>query len=187
MMIPSVVAEAGEFLEEERRAVAVHVANSSKSLIVFGDQMLVHWSTAKRRQINYLLVDPQDPVIVPTDDRFEHLNTVFEALNEAQLSVEVPRGFVFSFNLYSYLDKPAFALASMLRRGDIVCVSNWTDDAPARMAYLHALNAVTGQPAPHLDSDPLGDLLHLRSSLGHRTSVWRQVNRESTQFFLRCL
>lgn len=187
MMKPHVLAAAGGFLEEERRAVELHVASAVKSLVVFGDQTLLHWSAARRRQLEYLLVDPHEPVIRPTDPGFRYRKAQFDALTVAELPSARPRAFVFSFNLYSYLDDPSRALASMLNQGDLVCVSNWTSGAPARSAYLRALEAVTGKALAFLDSDPLRDLRSICSWIGHRATVWREVQRESTQCFLRCL
>jgi len=184
MMRPRIITHSGTFLEEELISVDRFMMGSVRTLVALGDVTFVHWRTAHRHGVDYVAVDPQDGEDKVNGPGARHVRKPFEDLHLEDLPPG-PRGFLFSFNLYSYLERPLGKLYSLLRPGDMVCASTWTGGAPARLGYMDAVGRVIGRPLPHLDSDPRADFAHVCALLPTRTAPWQQVNLASTQTFLR--
>lgn len=185
MMRPAIVTHAGAYLDEEVTSVERFMIGSIRTLVALGDVTFMHWRTAHRHAIYYVAVDPQDRAHDSTSRPGAcHVRKRFEELQLDELPPG-PRGFLFSFNLYSYLERPLGKLYSLLRPGDMVCASTWTHGAGARLGYMNEVGRALGRPFPHLDSDPRTDFTHLSALLPVITSPWQQTSLTSTQTFLR--
>lgn len=188
MMLPDAEAIAAPYVSEETHAVVTLLKTlpdaRERNLIVVGAGPLWHLDTARGHVKQYIAVEPEADICIPTDVRKKIAGDSFIRVIDSKFGDFPPEWipqnssvFLFHFNIISYIPHPITAINTYCRKGDILYFSTWNSSEKAkqvRKEYFDFLNASTDQSDYVIDPEQTTGLCNLRmfpfEKLKHYTS-----------------
>lgn len=141
MLSNTAISTASLYLKHEKK-VLVDILRSAadiENVVVVGAGPFIHLSAILEHQKNYIRIDPCSSTPTVSCNKIINFNSFFENIKRDQL----PEGkliFLFCFNVLFYLDQPEKHINRVLRKGDIVMISQWSDTdyaASLMKKYFH--------------------------------------------------